>query len=395
MNPVIIRWAREKAGLSLEEAASALQLSAASKLEQLELGTEPPTRSVLLKMSKVYRRSLLTFYLEVPPRTGDRGHDFRTLPSALPPSENAFLDALLRDIKARQDMVRAIVEDGDDVPPLSFIGQSSIGDGVPATRQSICERLNIDVSEYRKQKTVEDAFAYLRNCAEANGIFVLLVGNLGSHHTTISVEAFRGYAIADPFAPFILINDQDAKTAWSFTLLHEIAHLWLGVSGISGISSEQEVEKFCNEVASTILLPRADLATLGINDQTPLVTVIEAIGAFAKDRHLSKKLVAYVLFTAGHIRQTSWKKIDYELTSLWNKERQRQRDKGRTKLSGPNYYTVRRHRLGPALLTLVNRSMRSGGITPVKAAKVLGVRPRNVTPLLSYKNGNVIARGSP
>jgi hypothetical protein len=46
----------------------------------MELGDDEPTRPVLLKMAKTYHRPLLVFYLAEPPRTGDRGQDFRTLP---------------------------------------------------------------------------------------------------------------------------------------------------------------------------------------------------------------------------------------------------------------------------------------------------------------------------
>jgi hypothetical protein len=39
------------------------------------------------------------------------------------------------------------------------------------------------------------------------------------------VDVLRGFAIADPTAPFIVINDQDARPAWAFTAVHDLAHL--------------------------------------------------------------------------------------------------------------------------------------------------------------------------
>lgn len=82
----ILQWARETSKLSLEDAASKLNLtdtkkaSATEKLAEYECGKKEPSRSLLLRMSKQYHRPLLTFYLDKPPRTGDLGEDFRTLP---------------------------------------------------------------------------------------------------------------------------------------------------------------------------------------------------------------------------------------------------------------------------------------------------------------------------
>ena len=39
---------------------------------------------------------------------------------------------------------------------------------------------------------------------------------------------------------------------------------------------------------------------------------------------------------------------------------------------GPNYYIVRRHRLGAALLNFVARNMSEGVLTPTRASKLLG-----------------------
>ena len=71
----VLRWARETAGMSIEEAAEALD-SQPMRIKAVEAGEEQPSRPLLLKMSKQYRRSLLTFYLAAPPRRGDRGQDF-------------------------------------------------------------------------------------------------------------------------------------------------------------------------------------------------------------------------------------------------------------------------------------------------------------------------------
>ena len=150
-------------------------------------------------------------------------------------------------------MVRAILEDEEEIEPLTFVNSLDMAEGVPATMMSIQKTLRVDLAEFRAQDSAEKAFSLLRGRAEAAGIFVLLIGNLGSHHTAIDLDTFRGFALADPIAPFVIINDQDAKPAWSFTLLHEAAHLALGATGVSGVSADVEIERFCNDVAGEIL----------------------------------------------------------------------------------------------------------------------------------------------
>lgn len=383
VNPEILIWARETAGLSLEEATKALGISAVERLQAFERGDASPSRPQLLKMSKQYRRSLLNFYLSSPPRKGDRGQDFRTLPPERSVSSDANLDALIRDLQARQTLVRSVLEDEEDIQSLQFIGSAKMADGIKSVLDSIQNTIGFGLSDYRSQKTSNDAFAFLRDKAEAAGIFVLLIGNLGSHHSAIPVEVFRGFAIADPIAPFVVINDQDAKTAWSFTLLHEIAHLWLGTTGVSGACAEIAIEQFCNDVAGEFLLPTSELTMLSISTATSVDETVSLISAFASERHLSRPMVAYKLYKAGIIAQNTWRNLNARLLEIWLQEKAKQKKLGKANESGPNYYVVRRHRLGRAILNFVGRTMNEGMLTPVKAAKVLGVKPRNVYPLLS------------
>jgi len=396
MNAELFTWARETAGLDLETAAKALGIKTGT-LERIEQGGREPSRPQLLNMAKVYRRPLITFYMDKPPARGERGEDFRTLPPDRTQADDAVLDALIRDVRGRQGLVRSLAKDEDEAKPLGFIGSATMTDGADAVLASIKKTLGLDITEYRRHSTSEKAFAYLRGQAESAGIFVLLMGNLGTHHSAIAVETFRGFTIADRFAPFIVINDSDARTAWSFTLLHEIAHLWLGTSGVSGvrgISAEKTIERFCNEVASAFLLPAGELADLPVSSDTAPARAIELITLFANRRFISRRMAAYALLRAQRIDRTTWQRFDDEFARLWKKEKATQKAKDQQSESGPSYYVVRRHRLGTALLGFVERSMGAGALTPVKAARVLGVKPRSVYPLLMPATATRLDRDS-
>lgn len=391
VNPAILTWTRESAGLSLGEAAARVGLrdtkrsSAADRLAALEAGQGEPTRATLLKMAKAYRRPLLTFYLPAPPPRADRGEDFRTLPEDQRVESAAAVDALLRDVRGRQSAVRALLDD-EEAGPIPFVGSVRMDAGVASVTNALGTAIGFDLGEFRAQRNAEHAFNYLRRKVEATGVFVLLIGNLGSHHSAIDVDVFRGLALADEVAPFVVINDQDAKAAWSFTLLHELAHILLGATGISGGILESRIERFCNDVASRILLPAAELAALDLRgvDQA---TAQRLISEFSQARNISRALVAYRLRLADVLSEDRWRAISGAFREEYLRERAERRERGRETEGGPNYYVVKRQRLGLALLQLVRRTLEDGALTPTKAGKILGVRPRNVESLVAEAVG--------
>lgn len=339
---------------------------------------------MLSNMARVYHRSLLTMYLSAPPKKGDRGEDFRTVAPDQIVNAEAEVDALVRDLRARQRLVRAVLEDDEDVRPLEFVGSAKMAAGVLRLREAIEKLLGVTKTDYRAQKDAEASFNLLRERAERAGAFVLLAGNLGSHHSAIPVGAFRGFAIADPIAPFIVINDGDAKSAWSFTLLHELAHLFLGATGLSGGGiPEKTIERFCNEVASEFLLPSSDVEQVslaGLDMDAQIVMISQQAGRW----RVSRQMVAYGLYKAGRLSLEAWKTLSAEIHERWVSERRREKEIAKIKkTSGPSYYVVRRHRLGSAMLDFARRSMDAGTLSPARAAKALGVKPRSVYPLLS------------
>jgi Zn-dependent peptidase ImmA (M78 family)/transcriptional regulator with XRE-family HTH domain len=396
VNPDILKWARETAGLTLEDAAAKLNIGEArgvpaeTRLAAYEAGEREPSRPLLVRMAKQYRRPLLTFYMSQAPRLGERGQDFRTLPPEHSTAQDALVDALIRDVRARQQMVRAALEDEEETVRLPFVASMTMRQGIDAVLQSIQQTLDLDLEQYRGRHSGDrgpGGFAYLRERAEKVGIYVLLIGNLGSHHTSLDVEVFRGFALADDVAPFIVINDQDAVTAWAFTLLHELCHIWLGATGVSGATAGTAVEQFCNDVAGRFFLPANEVDGLRDLRDAKFDAVVARINDFAEVRHISRSMVAYKLYREGIIERDLWSRLTALYRSHWRGAREAQRERNRDHEGGPNYYVVKRHRLGEALVSLARRMLAEGAMSPSKAGKVLGVKPSNVYGLVSTDIG--------
>lgn len=385
VNPDILIWARETAGLDLESAAKKIGLNAArgvsgaDRLAALEAGEGTVSSALLQRMAQQYHRPLLTFYMPERPQPAELGQDFRTLPDQGDAS-NVLLATLLRDVKARQSLVRDTLEDDDDAEDVALVGSQRGVDRPGPLAAALVEAIGFDRAAYRACGSVDDAFAYLRSLVEAKGVFVLLAGDCGHWSTAIEVSVFRGFAIADRLAPFVVVNDQDAKSAWAFTLLHEVAHLLLGETGVSGGTPQAGIEQLCNDTAAAVLITPADIADMPLVGGAGDVAQIDALANRAK---VSRSMIAYQLFRAGRITSVRWEALRDQFRAEWLAIKEREREKNRAKDGGPNWYIVRRHRLGPALLAVARQGIADGSLTPTRAARMLGVKPMAVYPLLA------------
>lgn len=83
-------------------------------------------------------------------------------------------------------------------------------------------------------------------------------------HRLLDPDEFRGFALVDSLAPLVFVNTRQTLNGQIFTLAHEYAHVWLGQGGVSledlKWEPQGQVERWCNDVASEFLVPRAALA---------------------------------------------------------------------------------------------------------------------------------------
>lgn len=395
INPAILVWARERAGLSVTDAAHQLgfkdseKKTAAEKLAEFEAGEKLPTYPQLDKLAKLYRRPLITFYMAKPPAPANTGEDFRRPTVEVTRRDNAILETLVRDVRARQELIRDVLEDDPDHQAVRIVGSASMREGIPAFVAKISRLLDFDPSDRsRRRGSAEDLFRTLRTAAEMAGIFVIVAGDLGSHHSAVSTEVFRGFALSDDLAPFVVINDQDSKAGQSFTLIHELTHILMGQSGVSGPPDANEVanehdliERVCNDVAGQFLLPDAALTNRPAVD-ADIDIVRNMISGTAELWSVSEAMVAYRWRRLGWIGHHVYTALLNGYRARWLAYREQRRADRSPESGGPSYYVVRQSKLGNALLGVVYRSLYDNALSHTKAAKVLGVNLSNVEPLL-------------
>jgi hypothetical protein len=93
-------------------------------------------------------------------------------------------------------------------------------------------------------------------------------------------------------------------------------------------------------------------------------------------------MVAYRLFRANMISTETWSSLAGAYAEWWRRHRDAKKASQKEDDAGPNYYVVRSHRLGQAIIQTIRRGLSDGTITPTRAAKALGVNPRIVSNLI-------------
>lgn len=389
VNPAVLAWARETSGLSPEEAVKKLNLKAArgvealDRLEALETGKDVPTQKMLIQMAKHYRRPLVALYLHDIPPEGPKNHDFRLLYETASQKDIYLVDAIIRDMSSRQSLVRASIEAAGENRELPYVGSMKLEDGVDAIVAAIKNHLGFDIEKFRGTSSPEKSFAYLRSLVERIGIFVVLIDNLKGPTVEVKPETFRGFALVDDTAPFVAININDSTGAWSFTLAHELVHIWIGKTQVYSREWENKIEKLCNEVASNILLYKEEIDEIGIDINTNETEVMNQIRSFARSRKISNTMVAYNLFQRHVITLDTYKSLENTYRNAFLEKNREKKMKNASRSGGPNFYVIQKHRLG-ALIGFVDRLMKEEALSVTKAGKVFGMHALKVHALIDY-----------
>lgn len=259
VKPQLIRWARERSGVGLDS-----MIERFPKFASWESGEAQLTLRQLEDLAKKTLTPLGFFFLSEPPEDKLTIPDFRTAKDEPLRRPSPNLLETVQMMQRRQGWMREYLMDQGE-KPLSFVGSASMNASLVEIASKIREVL-ARVSEWASQHaTWTEALRALRHAAEAAGILVAINGVVGNNgHRKLDPNEFRGFILIDEYAPMVFINGTDGKAAQMFTLAHELAHLWLGRGGVFNLEALQpaddDVERFCNQVAAEFLIPASELA---------------------------------------------------------------------------------------------------------------------------------------
>jgi len=199
-------------------------------------------------------------FLPQPPELKLPIPDFRTVDGTVVKSPSPDLLETINLCQRRQDWFRAFLA-AEGEQPLNFVGSAKITDSAEAVAASIRNTVGIDVGARSSLPTWEDALRDMVERVEDSGVLVMRNGVVGNNtHRKLDVGEFRGFVLIDAYAPLIFVNAADTRAAQMFTLAHEIAHVWLGQSGVekAEVGARDATERFCNQVAAEVLIPMSD-----------------------------------------------------------------------------------------------------------------------------------------
>lgn len=254
VKPQLLTWAVDRSGVSAEDLYRRFP-----DLHAWELGEKSPTFKQLERFATATRAPFGFFFLERPPVEALPIPDFRTIGNTLITTPSADLLESIYICQRRQDWFRtySIVH---GYPRLSFVGSVDIHAPIIETAAAIRTAIQFETTDRNLFVNWEFALRQLIDTIEELGVLVMVNGVVGGNtRRKLDSREFRGFALSDEFAPLIFVNGADTKAAQIFTLVHEVAHLWLGLGGVDDASVDDDktavIEVWCNQVAAEVLVP--------------------------------------------------------------------------------------------------------------------------------------------
>lgn len=262
ITPELITWGRNRAKLTRGDVAKSVNVSE-DAVSKWETGDALPT---LRQAERLAHRLYIPFgylFLSNPPSVDIPLPDLRTVQGGNITDPSPEFSDVLNDALRKQDWYKThLVEEGAE--QLPFIGKFSTDASTQTVSEDIESTLAISNEVRPQSSNWEEFLTGLMRKAEQIGVLVIRNSVVGNNtHRHLDVQEFRGFVLSDTLAPLIFLNGGDAKSAQIFTLVHELAHLWLGQSGVSNPDYQRRpqdhtnpIERVCDGIAAETLVPR-------------------------------------------------------------------------------------------------------------------------------------------
>ena len=319
--PALLVWARESAGLSIEEAAKKAEIDSETLIQwEKEDGEERPTIAKLRRLGEIYKRPIAVFFLPEPPKGFDAQREFRRLPGITPENESTELRLALRMALFRREAARELYEGlGEPIPePHAAVDPYHNPEEVG---RRVRQMLGVT---WEDQLDWPSAYAALNGWREAVEVLGVLVFQTGG----VSLSEMRGTSIPRGPLPVIVVNNADAPHGRVFTILHEFIHILFASSGhltspMEGrrLPEEQVLERASNRFTAATLLPKREFLREADRYPEALLGNDDALRRFANRVKASPEAILRRLVSLQRVstalyeqKRQAWQKHDWFTT---------------------------------------------------------------------------------
>ena len=382
ITPKVLKWARESARLSIEAASVKVPVTA-ERLNEWEEGLSQPTIKQAITLAKAYRRPFSLFFLPDVPRDFQPLEDFRRKTTKQLGTASVFI---IREIQQKQAWISDLYKENNE-ETLSFVGKYSIRSNPQVVAKDILDTLQIQPQNYFTENPIREWIEK----AESKGIFISRTSFIHSK-LKLDNEELQGFTIADEYAPFVFVNSDDWDAPQLFTLVHELAHIWIAKSGVSneiepGLKNKDKlhpVELFCNEVAANALMPVSIMK--GLDDS--VFSSSKEVFRAAKKLGVSSLAFLFRAFSLEIISLDKYRKLkkdaDSDFREFLIREEEKKAKQKEKKQGGPNYYMLLVNKNSHLFTRVVMDAFRGGFIQPTQASSLLNTQINNFSKLEAF-----------
>lgn len=361
VKPALIRWAVDRSGIPEGDLSKSFP-----HLRSWISGEVLPSLPQLRRFAAKTLTPFGYLFLREPPKEAAIVTEFRTISDSPVRKFSAELAFTLKEAKGRQEWMREQLIEGGALP-LEVVGKFTINDSVATVVDAMRTFLKLPANwaATRKGGWKENLF-FVRRLIDHSGIMVTTNGVIATNTSRpLNPAEFRGFVLLDEYAPLIFVNGADAGQAQIFTLAHEMAHVFIGRSGIVEeaeiLPGNGETEEFCNAVAAEFLVPSIDLRQAW----TSLGTGNERFERGARNFGVSSFVIARRAFSLGLVDSDEFFSFYKICKRRWSES---------SSSSGGDFYKTHKSRLGRRFSRAVTEALADNRITHVQAYRLTGIR---------------------
>ncbi|MEU7691214.1 ImmA/IrrE family metallo-endopeptidase [Microbispora sp. SCL1-1] len=376
--PSVLQWARRTAGFGEPEAAAKLTVNITT-LQKWENGQLQPTLKQLRKISECYKRPLAVLLLSQPPKDFDALRDFRRLQVAQGTQWSVAMHAEFKRAITQREVFLELAEIASSsviaTDPLPAV---STRQGAEEVATALRAYLGVETWAPRNWASRHDALNAYVDAVERKGILVI-------NTRDILLSEMRGFSISEQPYPVIALNGKDWPSPRLFTLMHELSHIALRAGGMCDLHEhvpsthpreEDFVERFCNQVAASILMPPivflADRDVRSRSEDYPWTSdELERVG---RRFGASREAVLLRLINLGKATWQLYRSMKPQLDQEYADAQRREKERQQANEGGPSYYVVKARNLGRHYISSVLDAFHSRNISSLDAANYLDIK---------------------